>query len=53
MSILKEFCERVQALEEEYGVYLDIDPDQLIILAVNQDDGKERWIHSEEEDDNE
>lgn len=53
MSILKEFCDKVRELEEEYGAYLDVDPDQLIIVAVNQDDGKERWIHSEEADDNE
>ncbi|QKN88265.1 hypothetical protein Novomoskovsk_77 [Bacillus phage Novomoskovsk] len=48
MSILKEFCDKVRELEEEYGVYLDVDPDQIIIVAVNNEDGQERWIYDDE-----
>lgn len=47
MSILKEFCERVQALEEEYGVYLDIDHEQRIIVAVNPADGEEEYFETQ------
>lgn len=44
MSKLEEFCERVQALEEEYGVYLDIDHEQRIIVAINPEDGEELYL---------